>query len=210
MPLILDLKTINISRPPLLYYALLVYVGRRTFCDSSAFRNSESLSHLYSNNNPFADSEISKFLNFEFQNWFSFVNKYRIKHSNFTFILFSHTDSQDDVFFRYELRLLLSFWTAVSAFQGFFRFLFFCFHFEYGLITVEAHSTPSQHAITTVEPVSRDQILRHARGQGNINSPCSADHEQDWQPYPVDQYSAIYDDTTYTHTYMNTYTTVVV
>ena len=39
----------------------------------------------------------------------------------------------------------------------------------------------------TAEPVSRDQILRHARGQGNINFPCSADHEQDWQPYPVDR-----------------------
>ena len=38
----------------------------------------------------------------------------------------------------------------------------------------------------TAEPVSRDQILRHARGQGNIHFPCSADHEQDWQPYPVD------------------------
>ena len=24
------------------------------------------------------------------------------------------------------------------------------------------------------------------RRQGNINFPCSADHEQDWQPYPVD------------------------
>ena len=46
----------------------------------------------------------------------------------------------------------------------------------------------------TAEPVSRDQILRHARGQGNINFPCSADHEQDWQPYPVDAYSAICDD----------------
>ena len=46
----------------------------------------------------------------------------------------------------------------------------------------------------TAEPVSRDQILRHARGQGNINFPCSADHEQDWQPYPVDPYSAICDD----------------
>ena len=46
----------------------------------------------------------------------------------------------------------------------------------------------------TVEPVSRDQILRHARGQGNINFPCSADHGQDWQPYPVDPYSAICDD----------------
>ena len=43
----------------------------------------------------------------------------------------------------------------------------------------------------TAEPISRDQILRHIRGQGNINFPCSADHEQDWQPYPVDPYSAI-------------------
>ena len=55
----------------------------------------------------------------------------------------------------------------------------------------------------TAEPISRDQILRHARGQGNINFPCSADHEQDWQPYPVDPYSAICDDhTTYIHTYI--------
>ena len=46
----------------------------------------------------------------------------------------------------------------------------------------------------TAEPVSRDQILRHVRGQGNIHSPCSADHEQDWQPYPVHPYSAICDD----------------
>ena len=37
--------------------------------------------------------------------------------------------------------------------------------------------------------VSRDQILRRERGQGNVNFPCSADHEQDWQPYPVDPYS---------------------
>ena len=43
----------------------------------------------------------------------------------------------------------------------------------------------------TAEPVSRDQILRHALGQGNIHFPCSADHEQDWQPYSVDPYSAI-------------------
>ena len=54
----------------------------------------------------------------------------------------------------------------------------------------------------TAEPVSRDQILRQARGQGNINFPCSADHEQDWQPYPVDPYSAICDDHTYIHTYI--------
>ena len=52
----------------------------------------------------------------------------------------------------------------------------------------------------TAEPVSRDQILRHARGQGNIHFPCSADHEQDWQPYPVDPYSAIICDD---HTWYN-------
>ena len=46
----------------------------------------------------------------------------------------------------------------------------------------------------TAEPVSRDQIPRHERGQVNANFPCSADHEQDWQPYPVDPYSAVSDD----------------
>ena len=51
----------------------------------------------------------------------------------------------------------------------------------------------------TAEAVSRDQILRHARGQGDIHFPCSADHEQDWQPYPVDPYCAICDDHTYIH-----------
>ena len=40
----------------------------------------------------------------------------------------------------------------------------------------------------TAEPVSRDEILRRERGQGNIHLPCSADHEQDWRPYPVDPY----------------------
>ena len=55
----------------------------------------------------------------------------------------------------------------------------------------------------TAEPVSRDQILRQARGQGNVQFPCSAVHEQDWQPYPVDPYSAICDDHTYIHTYCN-------
>ena len=42
----------------------------------------------------------------------------------------------------------------------------------------------------TAEPVSRDQILRHERGQGNNRFSCSADHVQDWQPYPVDPYSS--------------------
>ena len=55
----------------------------------------------------------------------------------------------------------------------------------------------------TAEPVSRDQILRHVRGQENIHFlPCSADHEQDWQPYPVDPHSAI---CVTIHTYIYTY-----
>ena len=41
----------------------------------------------------------------------------------------------------------------------------------------------------TAEPVSRDQILRRERGQGNIPFSCSADHVLDWQPYLVDPYS---------------------
>ena len=42
-------------------------------------------------------------------------------------------------------------------------------------------------------------------GTGEYYFSCSADHEQDWQPYPVDPYSAICDDHTYTHTYIHTY-----
>ena len=49
----------------------------------------------------------------------------------------------------------------------------------------------------TAEPVSRDQILRRERGQGNINFPCSADHVQNWQPYPIDPYSCHMCDHTY-------------
>ena len=41
----------------------------------------------------------------------------------------------------------------------------------------------------TAEPVSRDKIFRRERGQENIIFLCSADHVQDWQPYPVDPYS---------------------
>ena len=41
----------------------------------------------------------------------------------------------------------------------------------------------------TAEPVSRDQILRRERGHRNINFPGSADHDEDWQPYPFDPYS---------------------
>ena len=44
----------------------------------------------------------------------------------------------------------------------------------------------------TAEPLSRDQILGRERRQRNIHFPYySADHEQDWQPYPVDLYSTI-------------------
>ena len=38
----------------------------------------------------------------------------------------------------------------------------------------------------TAEPVSRNQIFRREQGQGNIIFPCSADHEKNWQPYPVE------------------------
>ena len=62
----------------------------------------------------------------------------------------------------------------------------------------------------TAEPISRDQILRHVRGQGNIHFLCSADHKQDWQPYPVDPYSAIIcDDHTHIHTHAYMYVSKV-
>ena len=48
----------------------------------------------------------------------------------------------------------------------------------------------------TAESISRGQILRHKRGQGNIHF-SSADHEQDWQLYPVDPYSCYMCDHTY-------------
>ena len=49
----------------------------------------------------------------------------------------------------------------------------------------------------TAEPVSRDQILRRERAQGSMNFPCSADHDQDWQTYPLDPYSFYICDHTY-------------
>ena len=42
----------------------------------------------------------------------------------------------------------------------------------------------------TAKFVSQDKILRHERGQGNVNFPCSADHESYWQPCLVDPYSS--------------------
>ena len=52
----------------------------------------------------------------------------------------------------------------------------------------------------TAEPISREQILRCERGQEDINFSSSADHKQDWQPYPVDSYSVTRDDHTYIYT----------
>ena len=43
----------------------------------------------------------------------------------------------------------------------------------------------------TAEAVSRDHILRHERGQGNAHFSYSADHVQDWQPYPVNPHSVL-------------------
>ena len=56
---------------------------------------------------------------------------------------------------------------------------------EYGDERTEA----GRDGIIIAEPVSRDQILRRERGQGNIHFPGSTDLEQDWQPYPVDLYA---------------------
>ena len=45
----------------------------------------------------------------------------------------------------------------------------------------------------TAEPVPRDQILRHVLWrQGNNYFLRSADHEQGWQPYPIDPYTLLY------------------
>ena len=47
----------------------------------------------------------------------------------------------------------------------------------------------------TAEPVSLDLILwRERGGTRKFLFSCSADQEQDWQPYPVDTYCAISDD----------------
>ena len=54
----------------------------------------------------------------------------------------------------------------------------------------------------TAEPVSLYQILRRERGQGISHFPCSADHEQGWQPYPADQYSTESADHIYIHRFV--------
>ena len=57
------------------------------------------------------------------------------------------------------------------------------------------------------------QTFGHEQGQKN-NCPCSADHEQDWQPYTVDRYSAMCDDYTWPpilsqHTYVIHHTNII-
>ena len=52
--------------------------------------------------------------------------------------------------------------------------------------------------------MSKNQIQPYGdKGKYNI-FPCSTDHEQDWQPYPVDPYSAIFDDHTPVQRYLVT------
>ena len=48
----------------------------------------------------------------------------------------------------------------------------------------------------TAKSVSRGQIFRRVWGQENLFFSSSADHEQYWQPYTVDPYSALSDDHT--------------
>ena len=57
----------------------------------------------------------------------------------------------------------------------------------------------------SLEPVVTECMEHTIRtGTGEYYFPSSADHEQDWQPYPVDTYSAISDDHTYIFTYIHT------
>ena len=42
----------------------------------------------------------------------------------------------------------------------------------------------------TTEPAREIKFSGANRGQGKNHFPCSAGHGQDWQPYPVDPYSA--------------------
>ena len=62
----------------------------------------------------------------------------------------------------------------------------------------------------TAEPVSRNQILRRERGQGNTHFPCSVDHEQLWQLYTVDPHSAISDDRTHTEREREVFVTSII
>ena len=76
---------------------------------------------------------------------------------------------------------------------------------ELGRNPVSKHQIQPEYGDEQAD-AGRDGWTRLARpnsqartGTGEYYFPCSADHEQDWQPYPVDPYSAICDDHTYIH-----------
>ena len=78
---------------------------------------------------------------------------------------------------------------------------------ELGRNPVSKHQIQPEYGDEQAD-AGRDGWTRLARpnsqartGTGEYYFLCSADHEQDWQPYPVDPYSAICDDHTYIHTY---------
>ena len=78
---------------------------------------------------------------------------------------------------------------------------------EVGRNTVSKHQIQPEYGDEQAD-TGRDCRTRLARpnsqrerGQGNVNFLCSADHEQDWQPYPVDPYSCYMCDHTYLYTY---------
>ena len=64
------------------------------------------------------------------------------------------------------------------------------------------YETAIRHRVSPEFIESRNCVpMAFTHGDRGIFFPCSADHEQDWQPYPVDPYSAICDDHAYIHTY---------
>ena len=83
---------------------------------------------------------------------------------------------------------------------------------ELGRNPVSKHQIQPEYGDEQAD-AGRDGWTRLARpnsqtrtGTGEYYFPCSADHEQDWQPYPVDPYSAICDDHTYTLMYILLFT----
>ena len=81
---------------------------------------------------------------------------------------------------------------------------------ELGRNPVRKHQIQPEYGDEQAD-AGRDGRTRLARpnsqartGTGECYFPCSADHEQEWQPYTVDPYSAICDDYTYIHTYIHT------
>ena len=61
---------------------------------------------------------------------------------------------------------------------------------ELGRNPVSSHHIQPEHGDEQADAgrdsrthLARPNILRRERGQGKIHFPCSADHEQDWQPY---------------------------